>query len=214
VTVYRTTSGLAIRSGRTFVVWLLALAGAATVLAAFVLGALGPPRPSLADAPNGYFRDGSGRLLTRSYPTSIAIPAIGVSASVLPTGLADDGSIQVPPADQPDVAGWYRYGPSPGEAGSAVIVGHVDTRATGPAVFFNLGRLHKGDTISVVRNDGRKATFAVTGVQLVAKDAFPADEVHRTSSGALLRLITCGGAFNSRQHSYVDNVIVYAAAVS
>lgn len=211
MTVYRSAS--ARNRGRVLLVWLLALAGVATIVAAYVIGPLGPPRPGLADAPDGYVRDGSGRLLTRSAPVHVVIPAIGVDAAIVPTGVAANGSIEVPPLDQPELAGWYRYGPSPGEAGSAVIVGHVDSRAAGPAVFFDLGRLHKGDKISVVRDDGSTATFAVTGVELVAKDSFPAAEVHKQSSTALLRLITCGGSFNRSQHSYVDNVIVYAAAV-
>lgn len=212
MTLYR--SGAARPSGRrAFGIWLLAAAGIAAIVLAYVVGSFGPPRPGLADAPDGYTRDPSGRLLTRSAPIAIDIPAIRVSATVIPTGLADDGSIEVPPIGQPELAGWYRYGPSPGEAGSAVIVGHVDSRTSGPAVFFNLGRLHKGDLISVVRDDGSTATFAVTGVELVAKDAFPATEVHKASAGALLRLITCGGTFDTAARSYVDNIIVYAAAV-
>ena len=211
MTLYRSASPLP--RGRVLVVWLLALAGVAVIAAAFVVGGVGPPRPRLADAPGGYVRDGSGRLLTRSAPISVDIPAIGLSAPIVPTGVADDGSIEAPPLDQPGVASWYRYGPSPGEAGSAIIVGHVDSRTAGPAVFYDLGRLHKGDQISVVRDDGRTVAFAVTGVQLVAKDAFPATDVHRSSTGALLRLITCGGSFDRSGRSYVDNLIVYAAAV-
>jgi LPXTG-site transpeptidase (sortase) family protein len=212
VTLYRTAT--ARRPGlRALCVGLLAVAGVAAIALAYIVGPLGPPRPSAADAPDGYTRDPSGRLLTRSIPVTIDIPAIGVSAPIMPTGLASNGSIEVPPLDMPELAGWYRYGPSPGEAGSAVIVGHVDTRDSGPAVFFQLGRLHKGDRISVIRNDGSAAAFAVTGVQLVEKEAFPAIDVHKTSSGALLRLITCGGTFNPDNHSYVDNIIVYAASV-
>lgn len=209
MTLYRTST--ARHPGwRALGVWLLAIAGVAAIVLAYVIGPLGPPRPSLADAPDGYTRDPTGRLLTRSTPIALKIPKIGVSASIVPTGLASNGSIEVPPLDEPGLAGWYRYGPSPGEAGSAVIVGHVDTRS-GPAVFFDLGRLHKGDKISVVRGDRSTATFSITGVQLVPKDAFPATDVHKTSGGALLRLITCGGKFNADQHSYTDNIIVYAA---
>lgn len=212
MTLYRTAA--ARHPGRRALgVWLLAIAGVVTVALAFVIGPLGPPRPSLADAPDGYTRDPTGRLLTRSTPVALDIPAIGVSASIVPTGLASNGSIEVPPLDDPNLAGWYRYGPSPGEAGSAVIVGHVDSRDSGPAVFFALGRLHKGDHISVHRGDGSTVGFAVTGVQLVAKDAFPAIDVHKTSNGALLRLITCGGKFDAGNHSYEDNVIVYAASL-
>ncbi len=188
--------------------WLPALAGVGAITFAFIVGPSGPPRPLLSSPSES--SAGSGRALARSTPVSVRIPAIGVSASVVSTGLAADNSIDVP---RPEVAGWYRYGPSPGEAGSAVIVGHVDSRAWGPAVFYSLGLLHKGDHIMVVRDDGTTVAFQVTGVQFVAKDAFPAAEVHKISPHPLLRLITCGGPFDRAQRSYMDNVIVYASAL-
>lgn len=193
---------------------LLALAGAGTLTAAFVLLPHGPPRPSAAQIPDGYELDGLGRLLSRAAPIAVRIPIIGVDASVIPTGIAANGSIAVPPLESPDLAGWYRYGPSPGEAGSAVLVGHVDSRAAGPGVFFDLGRVRKGDTVEIDRADGSTATFRVDGVRLVAKEAFPADEVHKAAASALLRLITCGGRFDRKQQSYLDNVIVYATLIA
>ncbi|NUT35695.1 MAG: class F sortase [Hamadaea sp.] len=192
---------------------LLALAGAGTLAAAFVLLPAGPPRPSAAQIPDGYDLDRLGRLLSRATPVAVRIPGIGVDATIIPTGIAANGSIAVPPLESPELAGWYRYGPSPGEAGSAVLVGHVDSRATGPGVFFELGRVRKGDTVEVDRADGSTATFRVDGVRLVAKDAFPAEEVHRVATAALLRVITCGGRFDRAQQSYLDNIIVYATLV-
>jgi sortase (surface protein transpeptidase) len=187
----------------------LALLGVGTLLAAVVVPS-GPPRPDYADAPNGFVRDGDGRLLSRSAPVGVDIPAIGVSAAIVGTGVAANGSIEVPPLDKPGEVGWYRYGPSPGEAGGAVLVGHVDSRTSGPAVFFDLGRLHKGDKIEVRRGDGSTAVFTVDGVAMYPKNEFPAAQVHRVAKQALLRLITCGGPFDEKAHSYVDNVIVYA----
>ncbi|MEV0270248.1 class F sortase [Hamadaea sp. NPDC050747] len=190
--------------------WLFAVAGVATLAAAFAFMPARPPLPSLAQIPDGYTVDGTGRLLSRSVPVSVRVPAIGVDAAIVATGVAANGSIEVPPLETPDVAGWYRYGPSPGEAGSAVIVGHVDSRTSGPAVFFRLGELRKGDDVLVDRDDGTTAVFTVDGVRLVPKDEFPAPEVHRVAATALLRLITCGGRFDYATRSYMDNVIVYA----
>jgi Sortase domain len=211
VSVYRSKAAQR-RRHAALLIWLLALAGLGTLAAGFIVNPLDPPRPSLADAPAGH-HDSAGHPLTRSTPIAVDIPAIGVSAPIIPTGVAANRSIEVPPLNQPSVAGWYRYGPSPGEAGSAVIVGHVDSLMSGRAVFFDLGRLHKGDRISILRDDGATADFTVTGVALVAKNAFPATEVHRTSPAALLRLITCGGSFDREAHNYLDNLIVYATAV-
>jgi len=189
---------------------LLAVAGIGTLAAAFLLMPSGPPVPNPAQIPDGYRVDSSGRLLSRAEPVAVRIPVIGVYAAIVATGIAANGSIEVPPLDQPSIAGWYRYGPSPGESGSAVLVGHVDSRESGPAVFFRLGDLRKGDDVQVDRADGTTALFTVDGVRLTAKDEFPAQEVHRAAAGALLRLITCGGRFDRKQRSYLDNVIVYA----
>jgi sortase (surface protein transpeptidase) len=193
-----------------FLVGLLALAGLGTLAAAFAFAPPRPPLPGAAQIPDGHEADGLGRLLSRAQPVAVRIPVIGVDAAIVATGLAANGSIEVPPLDTPDVAGWYRYGPSPGESGSAILVGHVDSRASGPAVFFRLGDLRKGDGVEVDRGDGTTAVFTVDGVRLMPKDQFPAPEVHRVAAGALLRLITCGGRFDRGQRSYLDNIIVYA----
>ena len=44
------------------------------------------------------------------------------------------------------LAGWYRPGPAPGDAGPAVLTGHVDS-AAGPAVFFRLRDVAVGDAV-------------------------------------------------------------------
>ncbi|MDD7942881.1 sortase [Actinomycetospora lutea] len=110
-------------------------------------------------------------------------------------------------------AGWYRHSPTPGERGPAVLLGHVDSAHDGPAVFFNLGALRPGDTASVRRADGRDAVFRVTRVATVPKDRFPTDEVYGDTTGAELRLITCGGTFDRGAGSYTDNVVVDAVLI-
>ncbi|NUR73917.1 MAG: class F sortase [Hamadaea sp.] len=191
--------------------WLFALVGIGTLAAAFVFMPPRPPVPDPAQIPDGYTVDGTGRLLSRSAPVGVRIPAIGVDAGIVATGVEPDDSIEVPSLATPDLAGWYRYGPSPGEPGSAILVGHVDSRLSGPAVFFRLGDLRKGDDILVDRDDGSTAVFTVDAVRLVAKDEFPSQEVHRAAATSLLRLITCGGRFDRSARSYLDNIIVYAS---
>ncbi|MFD0526814.1 class F sortase [Kitasatospora arboriphila] len=119
------------------------------------------------------------------------------------------GALQPPPADRPDLAGWYGGGATPGSSGTAVLVGHVDTR-TGPAVFFRLGALTKGRTVEVERADGRTAVFTVDAVEVYDKKSFPDAKVYGNTSGLPeLRLITCGGGFTKRT-GYLGNVVVYA----
>ncbi len=153
-------------------------------------------------------------VLPASRPVSIAIPAIDVTASVMRLGRAADNTIEVPqPGPHYDDAGWYRYSPTPGELGPSVIVGHVDSAKNGPSVFWRLGTLRKDDRVKVTRTDGSVATFEVDEVRLFRKKAFPTELVYGNTDHAALRLITCGGPFDSAGH-YRDNVVVLASLVA
>jgi sortase (surface protein transpeptidase) len=146
-----------------------------------------------------------------SPPVHIAIPAIGVSAAVVRLGLNRDGTLQVP--GDFDVTGWFTGGPAPGETGPAVIAGHIDSHR-GPAVFYRLRELKPGQEITVGRRDGSSVRFAVDHVAQYPKDAFPTQAVFGPAPDPLLRLITCGGAFDRSRRSYRDNVVVTARLVS
>ncbi|WP_084772011.1 class F sortase [Nonomuraea candida] len=142
-------------------------------------------------------------------PTAVYIPSIGVAAPLMELGLDAKGAIQNPPFDPPNLAGWYRYGPVPGQRGAAVITGHLDTR-TGPAVFARLKDVRRGDQVQVLRADRSVAVFVVDRVEHTPKRAFPAKKVYAKLRYPALRLVTCGGAFDRRTHSYERNTIVYA----
>lgn len=148
--------------------------------------------------------------LARSAPTSIEIPRIGVDATIMSLGTNPDGTVQVPPLEKADQAGWYEPGASPGETGNAVIVGHVDSAVLGPAVFFDLGALTPGDTVTVRRADGVPATFTVDSVKSYPKTAFPTELVYGPSDRPSLRVVTCGGQFDQAAKSYPDNIVVFA----
>lgn len=139
-------------------------------------------------------------------PTRVTIPAIGVDASLVEVGLNPDASMQTPDFGY---AAWYQPGPKPGEAGPAVVVAHVDSKAHGPDVFYRLRELKPGDHVTVHYADTER-TFEVTGREQTKKTALPTDRIWNTTGEPVLRLITCGGAFDSAAHSYLDNVIVYA----
>jgi sortase (surface protein transpeptidase) len=124
-------------------------------------------------------------------------------------GTDRNGELESPPMDEPNLVGWYRGGPTPGQAGPAVLLGHKDTR-TRSAVFSRLHELRYGDRIEVVRMDGTVAVFTVGGVEQASKDTFPTERVYGRTEYAELRLITCGGVYNRVSGHYLDNVIVYA----
>ncbi|MGC4889915.1 class F sortase [Micromonospora sp. DT227] len=170
-----------------------------------------PPQPGASAAPATERPGSAGPALPRAAPLRVVIPRIGVDAEIVAVATDDDGALEVPPLEHPEVAGWYRPGPAPGQAGNAVLVGHVDS-TRGPAVFFDLGRLRPGDTVRVVRADGRTAAFTVDGVGAYPKARFPTERVYGGGAAARLRLITCGGRFDPRTGSYPDNIVVFATA--
>lgn len=146
--------------------------------------------------------------LSRSEPTHIAVPSVGIDADVISVGRDSDGSIATPPLFD-WVTGWYKYSPTPGEIGPSVIVGHVDTYK-GASVFWRLREVSRGDIINIKRKDGRTVKFKVTALKQFDQDNFPTDKVYGNLKHPGLRLITCGGAFNERTQSYTQNTVVYA----
>ncbi|WP_222193959.1 class F sortase [Modestobacter italicus] len=140
-------------------------------------------------------------------PAGLRIDAIGLDTDLTRIGVDDAGAL-VPPADF-EQAGWFAAGPAPGEVGPAVLAGHVDDRR-GPGVFSRLEELEPGDRVQVTRSDGQVLQFAVTRVAAYPKDDFATAEVYGPTTGAELRLITCGGSFDRTRRSYTDNVVVYA----
>ena len=147
-------------------------------------------------------------------PVRLRVPSIGVDTGLQRLGKAVDGTVEVPSGRRKwDMAGWYAGGTLPGDPGSAVILGHVDSKA-GPAVFYRLRELRPGDRIEVVRADGSRARFAVERIEEYPKTRFPTADVYYPTLTPRLRLVTCGGSFDPVAGSYRSNVIVFATLVS
>lgn len=144
----------------------------------------------------------------RSTPRELTIPAISLSVSMGTLGLNSDGTVQVPTVVQQP--GWYRLGPSPGQIGSAVILGHVDSHQ-GPGVFFKLRLLVAGDMVNVTLADGVVAQFRVTSVATFLKSAFPDQTVYTSHGYSALQLVTCGGDFDTATGHYLSNIVVFTA---
>jgi hypothetical protein len=196
-------------------------AGLVSLTLALVLGACGEPparpeaspstAPTTTAAPTTTVRTAAPsttrRPLRPSPPVAVEIPSIGVSSRLIRLGLNPDGTMEVP--RDYDLAGWFTGGAMPGEDGPAVISGHVDSKS-GPAVFYRLRDLRRGDAVRVRRADGRWLAFEVTGSARYAKAEFPTEAVFGPVTGPVLRLITCGGAFDRSSGHYLDNVVVTA----
>ena len=141
-------------------------------------------------------------------PTHLRIPAIGLSATVASLGIKADQTVEVP--ENPAEVGWYRLGARPGQDGSAVLLGHVDS-TEGPAVFYRLRSLTRGDEVDVRGADGSTTRFEVTSIATYANEDFPAQKVYRATGSPGLALVTCGGRYDAARGGYQSNVVVYAA---
>lgn len=197
----------------------------ATAVAAVVVGAMvgavlvivlgrqaDAPQPSAAStsvaSEPGSTDTSSPETSTVAKPVRVVIPAIDVDADLVALGLNDDGSMEVPDFG---LAGWYEPGPRPGEPGPAVIAAHVDS-VSGPDVFFRLRDLTAGDKIRVEHADGSDTTFVVKDSEQQLKVDLPVKRIWNDTDNMVLRLITCGGEFDTSERSYLSNLIVYAAA--
>jgi len=171
-----------------------------------------PPGPTIPTDPtiDSSLLRPSTSVMSRSTPVRIQVPAIGADSVLLDLGLQADGTLEVPP-DAGEV-GWFTGGPTPGELGPAVVVGHVDW-AGEPGVFYNLRDLIPGNEITVTRADGSVAQFMVSSNEQFPKEQFPTTGVYGNIDHAGLRLITCGGSFDPKARSYEDNIVVFAELV-
>ncbi|GHD88065.1 class F sortase [Streptomyces naganishii JCM 4654] len=176
---------------------------------------VGPPQPAKAVAPDigraPAPSAGAVRALPSSVPDRVRIPVIQVDAPITPVGVDSDGWVAAPPPEDPNLAGWFNGAVTPGEKGTAVVVGHVDNKA-GPAVFYGLGALKKGNHVDIHREDGKTAVFEVYGVEVFEKNGFPGDRVYGSKGTPELRVITCGGGY-TKQTGYQGNVVVFARLV-
>ncbi|MBD0707090.1 MULTISPECIES: class F sortase [unclassified Streptomyces] len=179
----------------------------------------GPPQPAAAARPaarpvvqpSAAVSDGL-EPLTFAPASRIRIPAIRVAAPIMDVGLDPDGWVAAPPPEDTNLAGWYQNGVAPGQRGTSVVVGHVDN-ARGPAVFYALGSVEKGQHVEVERYDGRVAVFEVYGVEVYTKNDFPGLQVYADTGEPELRVITCGGGY-TRAGGYDGNVVVYARMIA
>jgi len=143
-------------------------------------------------------------------PVRVVIPSLGVDGVVEPTGVDAIGELAVP--DDAKTLVWYRFGPTPGAAGSAVIAGHLDWKGVLGA-FNTLADTPVGATVTVSYDDGTAREFVVQSVELVDKPAVSVNGTFARDGESVLRLVTCGGEFNDDVNRYYSNVVVTAIPV-
>jgi hypothetical protein len=144
-------------------------------------------------------------------PVRLSVPARGVDAAVDAVGVEADGLMTVPA--EVDRVGWYRFGPAPGEEGSAVLAGHVDSREQGLGAMAPLGQAAPGDEVVVTDAAGATTTWRIVTREPIQKQVLPVDRLFARTGPPRLTLITCGGPFLPEYGSYRDNLVVVAERV-
>jgi len=187
------------------------LAGPASTPTTFLPGTHRPRSTPAASTTTTSPAKAPQQFALRSTPVQLRVPAIALDVSLSTLGLNLNGTVQVPTDIQQP--GWYRLGPSPGQEGSAVILGHVDSHQ-GPAVFFKLRSLVAGDLVDVSLADGVSVQFKVTYVAQYLKASFPDQLVYAGHGQSTLQLVTCGGAFDAQTGHYLSNIVVYTSLVT
>lgn len=146
--------------------------------------------------------------MPKSQPVRLQVSAADLDVRVRATGVTDDGSMELPGTVRR--AGWYRYSALPGSrVGSTVIAAHVDTRAEGLGPFARLAGLRRSERIVLTDRSGADHSYRVAVVRRVTQTKLPVDDLFDRDGSPRLVLITCGGAYDSR-NGYHDNIVVLA----
>lgn len=146
-------------------------------------------------------------------PQQLASADLGIDMPVVPVGVQDDGSMEIPV--DPAVAGWYRYGPAPADAdGTTVLAAHVDSRVYGIGPLSVLRDAQPGQTLQVTDADGAVTAYTVESVTYIPRAELPVDQLFDRDGPRSLVVITCGGEFDEQSRTYSDNVVLVARASS
>jgi hypothetical protein len=144
-------------------------------------------------------------------PETLIVTTLEIDAPVGAYGVAPSGQMDVP--DNVTEVGWYQFGPSPGEPGSAVLAAHVDLAGPGRGLFYDLDELDVDDEVVIGYDDGQSRRFRVVASRTYLKDELPLEAIFSRDGDAVLTLVTCGGGFSASTGRYDSNVVVYAVPV-
>ncbi len=144
-------------------------------------------------------------------PVRIVIPSLNIDTDIQYVGVNAKGNMGVP-SNYSDVA-LYKYGPAPGERGSAVIAGHVDNGLGLSGVFKNLANIQDGSEIHIIKRNGEQTTFRVERSKAYPYKTVPTEELFNRTGGTYLHLITCGGSWIPSEKTYDERIVVYAKLV-
>jgi hypothetical protein len=141
---------------------------------------------------------------------SVAIPVQHVRAPIVDYCPIIAGGLE-PPADVHQICYWAGGAGIDEHVGTTVLTGHINWVGQGTGAFGNLAALHRGET--VYTSDAHRAVtgWRIVHVQHRSKTlGVDAAAFVGHSGPRQLYLISCGGAFDAAELSYVDNIYVRA----
>lgn len=143
-----------------------------------------------------------------SIPRKLIIPALGLNTLIEAVGKDADGRMSVP--QKIGNSGWYSPGVRPGEAGNAVINGHMNTPKLQPAIFADLNKLRTGDIIIIEDDAGQNWYFTVKSNHILSTDNFPTKLVFGSANTSHLNLITCDGVYQRKRKDYSHRTVIFS----
>lgn len=182
--------------------------GVASVAAAMPRATV-QPSPSASASPNATLAQAKAIVAPAAAPARLLVPSIKVDAPVEQVGLDAQGRMATP--SRASSVAWYRLGSTPGDVGDAVMAGHLDW-TSGPAVFWSLGKVRRGDQIKVVRADGTQLEFVADSTSTVPYDS-STDALFTRDGPPSLTLITCAGAWDRQRGTYLQRLVVHSTLV-
>lgn len=147
----------------------------------------------------------------RGKPLRLRIPSLEINAAIHDVGVLKDGSMGIP--EKPTDTAWYKYGPKPGEKGSAVIAGHLNWFYGAKGVFERLDTLKPGDTITTQDEHGVTTNFVVRRTGYYGHEDDATDVFHSNDGIAHLNLVTCAGSWNKFLQRYNKRLVVFTDEV-
>ncbi len=141
-------------------------------------------------------------------PVRLVVAPLQIDAKVEPVGKKTDGSMATPSTFY--TTAWYKDGPKPGEAGNAVLAGHVNNALGLAGVFEHLNQIKIGDTVKVFDAEGKQLAFIVEKINNYPRLDAPLEEIFATTGPARLVLITCDGDWSAQARSYEKRLVVVA----
>lgn len=168
-----------------------------------------PPPVTVTPAPTSPAPAAATPQLGRDH---VRIPSQHVTAPVDVCEIVD-GALE-PPADVHRTCLWAGGAALSAHEGTTVITGHVNWVGQGTGALGNIYRLHAGNIVYTSAGRGTVTRWRVTSVVHRPKTQGVDASVFSGPSGPrMLYLITCGGAFDAAEESYVDNIYVRARPV-